>query len=106
MIRADRPCRYSALEKSGEAEVLSSLQHLSVRNDLHEQEILKAVEDLQRSTSAIEKQTENLRILQESMESMISSDRRQDEACENAQAIQHRAWVAENAQIRSTVGSL
>ncbi|EHK96979.1 hypothetical protein M7I_7304 [Glarea lozoyensis 74030] len=96
---------YAALTKSGDVERLSS-QDLSGVQALNESEIEDAIEELKRSTAAIEKQTESIRLQQNAMRSLVKNEQRAREARASSTAAQHRKWSEESAQVSKAIEEL
>lgn len=76
--------------------------HIHVVDD---QKLHRAIEDLQRSTIAIEKQTELLRMQQDAVLTLVKTNRQQSEARAIAEGGQHRMWTTEATHISSAVSS-
>ncbi|KAK4187523.1 hypothetical protein QBC35DRAFT_384633 [Podospora australis] len=75
LLSVDELALYAALEKSGEAERLASSSDLNTVQALSDQEIRGAIEELNRSTQAITKQTETLKQQREALDRLVSNDR-------------------------------
>lgn len=73
---------------------------------LSDHEIQEAINQLQNSTAAIEKQSEILRIQQDAVASLVALNGRQALSRSAANGLQHRTWIAENEQINSAVEEL
>ena len=95
--------RYAALSKTGEADALAA-QDLSTIQGLNEQEIQNAIEELKRSTAAIEKQSEALRLQQNAMNALVKSDKKATQARSHTENAQVRKWDVEKGHINSAVG--
>lgn len=94
--------RYATLCKTGEADALAS-QDLSLVQVLHDEEIQTAIEELKRSTAAIEKQTEALRLQQSAMNAMVKSEKRTAYARSHTEQGQLRKWTVEKDHVTATV---
>lgn len=66
-------------------------------------ELKSAIEELQRSTAAIQKQSETLRIQQDAMKSLVKSNRSVSEARARADDLQQRKWASEREQLSTEV---
>jgi hypothetical protein len=80
-------------------------QDLSLVQGLHDIEIQNAIEELKRSTAAIEKQTEALRLQQNAMASLVKNDKRTHQARAHAEKGQIRKWDVEKGHINAAVQS-
>lgn len=98
--------RYSALQKSGESEVLASSQDLSLVRGVCDSDIESAIEQLQKSTIAIERQTKTLRTQQEAVAALVKDNGQHYAARAAAESTQFRAWTTENDQTRSAVSAV
>jgi hypothetical protein len=94
--------RYTTLKKSGDFERIAA-QDLSAVRGLIETEIQTVIEELKRSTNAIEKQTEALKLQQNAMSSLVKNEQRTSQARATSAASQHRKWVAESGQVGKAV---
>ena len=100
------PCRYAELDKNGEVDRLAGLHDLAEVQAVTEDEIRAAVEELERSTDAITKQTETLQQQQDALARLVkktreSEDRRHDfelERCRKSES--ERKHIA--AEVRNT----
>lgn len=90
--------RYSVLVKSGKADALATAQDLSSFPAIIDQDIQDAIEELKRSTFAIEKQTENLRLQQNAMNSLVTDNAQLHQAQTQAKANQLRSWDMERGK--------
>ena len=72
---------------------------------LDDKEIQTAVEELKRSTAAIEKQTEALRLQQNAMRTLVKNNARNDQARAQSDENQQRKWDSEKGQISAVVRS-
>jgi hypothetical protein len=95
--------RYSALQNTGEIEALASSQDLSLRRGVSNFEIQNAIDQLQRSTAAIEKHTETLKTQQELVASLVKENGQHYAARAAADNIQYKAWMTENNHTKSAV---
>lgn len=98
--------RYATLSKSGEASTLAASQDLSTIRGLNDQEIQDAIEELKRSTAAIEKQSEALKLQQNAMNTLVKSNTRAGEARFHTDISQQRKWNVEKGHILSAVEEL
>jgi molecular chaperone DnaK (HSP70) len=81
-------------------------QDLSLIQGLNNQEIQNAIEELKRSTAAIEKQTEALQLQQNAMASLVKNDKRTRQTRANIGNGQVRKWDVEKGHINAAVRSL
>ena len=96
------PNRYAYLCKTGDAERLAA-QDLSAVQGLNDSEIQNAIEELKRSTAAIEKQTETLRLQQNAMSALVKSGQRTSQARTTTNKTQLKKWNAEKAHVSKAV---
>lgn len=94
--------RYATLLKNGQVETLAA-QDLSLVQGLNDHEIQKAIEELKRSTAAIEKQAEALRLQQNAMASLIKNDKRTLQTRAHTEQGQVRKWDVEKGHISALV---
>lgn len=94
--------RYATLTKSGEADRLAK-QDLSSVQGIDETEIQDAIEELKRSTAAIEKQSEVLRSQQNAMSALIKSDQRTSQSRSQTDGSQLKKWNAERGHVSKAV---
>lgn len=84
-------------------EAIASAYDLTAIRGLEQDEIQDAVEELKRSTAAIEKQTESLRLQQNAMNTLIKNKSRNDQARIQSEKSQLRKWSTEKDQAVSSV---
>ena len=94
--------RYATLTKSGEADRLAA-QDLSSIQGLNDAEIRDAIEELKRSTAAIEKQSEALRAQQNAMSALVKSDQRTSQSRAQTNNSQLKKWNAEKGHVGKAV---
>ena len=94
--------RYASLKKSGDLDRITA-QDLSAVQGLNENEIRDAIEELKRSTAAIEKQTEALKLQQSAMSSLVKNGQRSSQARASSTDVQHQKWTTENGHITKAV---
>lgn len=73
---------------------------------LTDHELQDAINQLQNSTAAIEKQNEILRVQQDAVASLVALHGRQAQSRSAANGLQQRTWIAENEQINNAVEEL
>jgi hypothetical protein len=73
---------------------------------IDEQEIHNAIEELKRSTAAIEKQTETLKLQQKALSTLVKSNAKAIEARSGTNRDQQRKWEVEKMHILSAVDEL
>jgi ribosomal protein L25 (general stress protein Ctc) len=91
------------LQKSGEVESLTAGLEFSTLRAQEEQDFRNAIEELKKSTAAIEKQSNTLRLQQEAVASLVRNNQQNDDARAVANATQHRQWNTENGQSNTVV---
>lgn len=72
--------RYSSLDKTGRIDKLVASQDLATVQALSEREIQIAIDELNRSTAAIVKQTETLKQQQDALAKLVKSNAKVEEA--------------------------
>lgn len=103
MLTSDR---YSILLQSGEADKIANSQDLSSICELSDEQLHTAIEELQRSTIAIEKQSEELRSQQNALALLVKNNKKTGVARAEADTKQLHKWEAEKAQVNSAVEEL
>lgn len=98
--------RYSILLQSGEADKIANSQDLSSICELSDEQLHTAIEELQRSTIAIEKQSEELRSQQNALALLVKNNKKTEVARAEAGTKQLQKWEAEKAQVNSAVEEL
>ena len=79
-------------------DALAAAHDLSAFPALDDQDIQEAIEELKRSTFAIEKQTENLKLQQNAMSVLVRDNARLHQEQLRAKKSQQRTWEAERAK--------
>ncbi|KAK0118717.1 hypothetical protein ONS95_007605 [Cadophora gregata] len=105
LLTKDEANLYAVLTKSGEADTLAA-HDLSLVQEFSDQEIQSAIEQLKRSTAAIEKQSEALRLQQNAMNSLVRSEKRTSQARSHTERDQLRKWDVEKGHITATIEEL
>lgn len=95
---------YAKLLKSGDAERIAA-GDLSAVEELHDQDIRQAIEELKRSTIAVEKQNDALRLQQAALSSLVGSESRATQARAKATTEQLRKWDIEQERVSREVYS-
>ncbi|EMR90078.1 hypothetical protein BcDW1_1252 [Botrytis cinerea BcDW1] len=106
LLTKDEVALYGVLSQSGDAEKLASLQNSSSISDLSDEQLHTAIEELQRSTTAIEKQSEALRSQQNALALIVKNYKKVGVARTESDTKQLRKWEAENGQVSSAVEEL
>ncbi|AEO68724.1 a3180d0a-819e-45aa-94ff-4af92c298886 [Thermothielavioides terrestris] len=106
LLTVDEITQYAALEGSGLAERLASSSDLSAARVLSDQETKDAIEELNRSTQAIMRQTETLKKQQESLDRLVNASRLGAQDRDALEASQVRKWNAQRRDLESGVGQL
>ncbi len=73
---------------------------------LSDQDIQDAINQLQESTPAIEKQSELLRVQQDAVASLVFFNAKQSQSRSSANGLQNRTWTRENEQVNSALEEL
>lgn len=94
--------RYTNLTKTGEFERLAA-QDLSAIHGLNDVEIRDAIEELKRSTAAIEKQSEALKLQQNAMGTLVKNNQRNSQARSISSNTQVKKWNVERDQVSRAV---
>jgi hypothetical protein len=105
MSHISNETRYAALVKTGEAKTLAVAHNLSTIRGLEDRDIQTAVEELRRSTVAIEKQTDALRLQQSALSTFVKGNTRNNQARSQADKSQQRKWNVEKGQVSAAVWS-
>jgi uncharacterized protein YoxC len=98
--------RYNELVKSGQAKKLEEAQDLSAICDLNDDQLKTAIDELQRSTAAIKKQSETLRQQQNALALLVKSNTKNSKARSEANSRQLQKWEAEKDQVNSALQEL
>ncbi|TAQ87728.1 hypothetical protein B7494_g3962 [Chlorociboria aeruginascens] len=106
LLTKEEAALYAALEKSGEADTLAASQDLSQVQGLSEQEIRSAIEELKRSTAAIEKQSDTLKLQQNAMSMLVKSNKKTHHARSQADKNQLQKWEDERGHVNNAVEEL
>ncbi|RDL38167.1 Uncharacterized protein BP5553_05600 [Venustampulla echinocandica] len=93
---------YATLLKTGEAENLAA-QDLSAIRGLNDSEIQGAIEELKRSTAAIEKQSETLRLQHNALSALVKNDQQSTQARSQSDNAQLKKWTAKKDQLNKAV---
>ncbi|OHW99683.1 hypothetical protein CSPAE12_01584 [Colletotrichum incanum] len=80
LLSRDELALYSSLDKSGQIDKLVASQDLAAVQALSEREIQTAIDELNRSTAAIVKQTETLKQQQDALAKLVKSNAKVEEA--------------------------
>jgi hypothetical protein len=91
--------------KNGEVDALAA-QDLSLVQGLNDYEIQNAIEELKRSTVAIEKQSEALKLQQNAMSALVKNNKRASQARTYTDKNQVRKWEVEKGQINTAIEEL
>ena len=95
--------RYSALDKSGQVDRLVAGQDLEAVQALGEAEIRTAIEELDRSTAAIAKQTETLKQQQEALARLVKANVKNHDARSELEFKRAQRRDAERKRVASAV---
>ena len=83
--------------------MLASSPNILHLRGVGDQEMQGAIEELQRSTVAIEKHMELLRIQQDAMKTLVNTNKQHYEARESTEDGQHKMWTVEATHTKSAV---
>ena len=97
---------YASLSKSGEADILAASQDLATVGSINDRDIRDAIEELERSTASIEKQTEALKLQQNSVSTLVKSNTQAREARSHTNKSQQQKWNVERGHTVSAVEEL
>ncbi|KAK3331773.1 hypothetical protein B0T19DRAFT_86433 [Cercophora scortea] len=106
LLSVDELALYDALEKTGQAEKLASSADLATVQAFSDQEIKDAIQELNRSTEAISKQTENLKQQHEALGRLVNGTRKDLEARSNMESRQAQRLETQRRSIRAEVEEL
>ncbi|KAG4028056.1 hypothetical protein MFRU_024g00270 [Monilinia fructicola] len=106
LLTKDEVALYEVLSQSGDADKIANSQDLSNICDLSDEQLHTAIEELQRSTTAIEKQNEALQSQQNALALIVKNNKKSGAARSEADAKQLRKWEAEKSQVNSAVEEL
>lgn len=98
--------RYLALEQNGKAESLAASADLSRVQSLSDQEIIDAIQELNRSTDAINKQTETLRQQQNAVSRLITASSKTGDARSDLEAKRLYQWESSRKALHTSVSAL
>ncbi|KAG9233961.1 hypothetical protein BJ875DRAFT_377471 [Amylocarpus encephaloides] len=105
LLTKDELAMYSTLTKSEDADIIAA-QDLSAVQGLNEAEIRNAIEELRRSTAAIENQSEALKLQHNAMSALVKNSQRTSQARSQATNTQHKKWHAEIVHVSRAVEDL
>ncbi|KAK3984196.1 hypothetical protein QBC44DRAFT_22401 [Cladorrhinum sp. PSN332] len=106
LLSPDELSQYVALEQSGITEKLASSADLTTTQALSDHDIRDAIDQLNRSTQAITKQTETLKQQQEALDRLVSGDRRARQERALFESEQKRKWDSRRVHLASQVEEL
>ncbi|ESZ97172.1 hypothetical protein SBOR_2428 [Sclerotinia borealis F-4128] len=106
LLTKDEAALYDVLSQSGDADKIANSQDLSSICDLSDEQLHTAIEELQRSTTAIEKQSEALQLQQSALALLVKNNKKAGAARTEADTKQLRKWEAEKGQVNSAVEEL
>ncbi|UQC79191.1 uncharacterized protein CLUP02_04670 [Colletotrichum lupini] len=98
--------RYTALDRSGQIDKLVESQDLAAVQAVSEREIQTAIEELNRSTAAIVKQTETLKQQQDALSKLVKTHSRVEEARSDLVFQRNQKHDAESRKMMTTVEEL
>lgn len=105
LLTHDEVNLFKYLTQTGEANTLSQ-NDLSLVLDLNSCELQTAIENLRKSTVAIEKNNEKLRLQQSALSNLIRNEKRTRQARSQVEKGQIRKWGAEKGSISAAISEL
>ncbi|CZT53298.1 uncharacterized protein RSE6_14783 [Rhynchosporium secalis] len=105
LLTKDEANLYAVLTKSGEAEKIAA-QNLLIVQGLNDHEIQTAIEELKRSTAAIEKQSEAMQLQQTALNALVKNEKRASQARAHTEKGQLRKWDVEKGHITIAIEDL
>ncbi|KAH8671968.1 hypothetical protein BGZ60DRAFT_469402 [Tricladium varicosporioides] len=105
LLTKEEAAQYAYLCKTGDAERLEA-QDLSAVRGLDNSEIRDAIEELKRSTVAIEKQTETLRLQQNAMSALVKNGLRTSQARATTNKTRLTKWNVEKNHVSKAIEDL
>ncbi|QSZ37760.1 hypothetical protein DSL72_008859 [Monilinia vaccinii-corymbosi] len=106
LLTKDEVALYEVLSQSGDADKIANSQDLSSIFDLSDEQLHTAIEELQRSTAAIEKQSEALQSQKNALALLVKNNKKSGAARTEVDTKQLRKWEAEKGQANSVVEEL
>ncbi|KAK4160671.1 hypothetical protein QBC43DRAFT_111515 [Cladorrhinum sp. PSN259] len=106
LLSPDELSQYVALEQSGITEKLASSADLTTTQALSDHDIRDAIDQLNRSTQAITKQTETLKQQHEALDRLVSADRKARQERAVFESEQKRKWESRRAHLATQVEGL
>ncbi|GAB1319962.1 HAUS augmin-like complex subunit 3 N-terminal domain-containing protein [Madurella fahalii] len=101
LLSPDELEQYAALEELGLAEKLAMSSDLTAARVLSDQEVKEAIEELNRSTQAITRQTDTLKQQQEALHRLVKGAHQGSEERAALEAGQTRKWEAQRSELAS-----
>ncbi|CCU81679.1 hypothetical protein BGHDH14_bgh04668 [Blumeria hordei DH14] len=105
LLNKEEENMYKLLVQSGDIEAFEE-HDLSLVRDLHDHELQAAISDLQKSTAAIEKKSEDLRMQQNALSALIKSEKRTKQSRSQIERAQIRKWDAEKSSVAAVISEL
>ncbi|KAK1709807.1 hypothetical protein BDP67DRAFT_580156 [Colletotrichum lupini] len=106
LLSRDELALYTALDRSGQIDKLVESQDLAAVQAVSEREIQTAIEELNRSTAAIVKQTETLKQQQDALSKLVKTHSRVEEARSDLVFQRNQKHDAESRKMMTTVEEL
>ncbi|KAK1622980.1 hypothetical protein BDP81DRAFT_454980 [Colletotrichum phormii] len=106
LLSRDELALYSALDRSGQVDKLVESQDLAAVQAVSEREIQTAIEELNRSTAAIVKQTETLKQQQDALSKLVKTHSRVEEARSDLVFQRNQKHDTERRKMMTTVEEL
>ncbi|RDW59618.1 hypothetical protein BP6252_12705 [Coleophoma cylindrospora] len=106
LLTKEEATLYKSLLKSGDIDSGFAAQDTALVQSMSEAELAEAVEELKRSTAAIEKQTETLKLQHNAMSTLVKNNAHASKTRSQMDANQIRRWDIEKSQIKQAVEEL
>ncbi|KAB5523125.1 hypothetical protein GE09DRAFT_492227 [Coniochaeta sp. 2T2.1] len=106
LLKTEELEQYAALERSGKADQLAASLDVATAPLFHEEEIKAAIQELNRSTDAIGKQTETLKHQQDALTRLIKNGSKDIHARENLVLKHSQALELDRKSVKSSVANL
>ncbi|KAK0630957.1 hypothetical protein B0T17DRAFT_490680 [Bombardia bombarda] len=106
LLSADELSQFAALEKSGLADTLVSSTDLATVQPFNDQDLKDAIDELNRSTEAISRQTETLKQQHDALDRLVKGSRKDEEARSALESRQSQRLNAHRSSLAVAVEEL
>ncbi|KAH8815499.1 hypothetical protein F5884DRAFT_772613 [Xylogone sp. PMI_703] len=106
LLTKEEATLYSMLTKKGEADELASSARLETIRGINDQDLEDAIEELKRSTAAIEKQIDAIKLSKAALSSLKKTSASTHQARSEVDTEQIRKWISEGEHIRNQAEAL